>query len=668
MINTQPLDDTVVVGQTPGFIVAATGTGTLTYQWRVHDSFRLTSTPIPGATGARYFPPPATALDGGVRYSVTVGDGSGTPTDSSLAQLHVSTSTARAELPAPDAATAKYHLDAVNGSDTAGTGSASSPFRTLLKVVPLLRGGETVVLHAGNYDALSVSVANGTLKTTFTDWVTFMAAPGTVPVIPTATIRGNWGGPRADWNGNYDLRVRLVGLTVADGVRIIDANYVRLENCLLRVVGPWNGTPTMLDKCAVAIRGARSVTVQDCEITESGFGINSRGNDLVFRRNHIHGLSNDGVRVTGCDTVLIEGNHIHAIDDGVEDDVAWSTHADGIQSYNEGVSTYPCDRNVNITIRGNRIYHTEAMGLMLADQDINITSNWVVENNVFGSTGGFMIHAKFLCHGFVFRNNSVVHVDGNQFTSPYRTVVCANYDVALPTYAASSGVEIYNNIFRGEDRDWGWPNPVYTARFDHNLYYHTVLDLPRGTEAIVTTLDPFVSPALYDGVLFATCPGINSGSTADAPPADLYGTPRDSRPDMGAYEFVPTASYAAWAAAAGLTGAQALATADPDGDGLANIVEYALHTDPLRSFSSQAPTLAIIGDSMVLTHRRSKTALVDLTYEVSTDLKVWTPVVLTPAIMNPDADGDGQTELIRALLPLSAGDTRKFLRLSVREP
>ena len=70
-ITYHPGHDTFVVGQTPGFRVDATGTGTLTYQWMRNGS------DIPGANAARYYGPRVKSDDQGHSFSVRVTDGSG---------------------------------------------------------------------------------------------------------------------------------------------------------------------------------------------------------------------------------------------------------------------------------------------------------------------------------------------------------------------------------------------------------------------------------------------------------------------------------------------------------------------------------------------------------------------------------------------------------------
>jgi len=65
-ITVQPQDKTLNTGKTAKFTVTATGTKTLTYQWRKD------GTDIAGATSSSYTTPPVTALDNGALFSVVL--------------------------------------------------------------------------------------------------------------------------------------------------------------------------------------------------------------------------------------------------------------------------------------------------------------------------------------------------------------------------------------------------------------------------------------------------------------------------------------------------------------------------------------------------------------------------------------------------------------------
>jgi hypothetical protein len=81
-ITTQPASQTVTAGQTATFMVAATGSGTLTYLWKKN------GTAISGATGSSYTTPATTSSDSGSSFAVAVTDTSGS-VNSNVATLTV---------------------------------------------------------------------------------------------------------------------------------------------------------------------------------------------------------------------------------------------------------------------------------------------------------------------------------------------------------------------------------------------------------------------------------------------------------------------------------------------------------------------------------------------------------------------------------------------------
>ncbi len=74
VITTQPANQTVNLGATATFSVAATGTAPLSYQWYQG------STAISGATSASYTTPPTTAADNGATFHVVVTNAAGSAT------------------------------------------------------------------------------------------------------------------------------------------------------------------------------------------------------------------------------------------------------------------------------------------------------------------------------------------------------------------------------------------------------------------------------------------------------------------------------------------------------------------------------------------------------------------------------------------------------------
>jgi hypothetical protein len=85
-ITTQPASKTVLASQTATFSVAATGTGTLSYQWN------KSGTGISGATSSSYTTPATTTADNGAQFTVTITNGAGSIT-SNAATLTVNAAT-----------------------------------------------------------------------------------------------------------------------------------------------------------------------------------------------------------------------------------------------------------------------------------------------------------------------------------------------------------------------------------------------------------------------------------------------------------------------------------------------------------------------------------------------------------------------------------------------
>src|SRR6266516_3293355 len=83
-ITTQPVNQTVTLGQTAKFTVTATGTKPLSYQWTKN------GVNITGATSASYTTPATTAADNGSLFAATVTNSAGSVT-SNNATLTVQT-------------------------------------------------------------------------------------------------------------------------------------------------------------------------------------------------------------------------------------------------------------------------------------------------------------------------------------------------------------------------------------------------------------------------------------------------------------------------------------------------------------------------------------------------------------------------------------------------
>ncbi|MEI6862594.1 MAG: cadherin repeat domain-containing protein, partial [Verrucomicrobiota bacterium] len=121
--------------------------------------------------------------------------------------------------------------------------------------------------------------------------------------------------------------------------------------------------------------------------------------------------------------------------------------------------------------------------------------------------------------------------------------------------------------------------------------------------------------------------------------------------------------FANWIATAGLSGPAADAMADPDGDGVSNLLEYALGRSPNVAESAPPFTMAAEGGNMVYRFTRPRTAT-GLTYQFqsSTDLVTWTHIATVPVVESTAALLDTLS------LTLPANTPTYFLRLQVTQP
>lgn len=124
----------------------------------------------------------------------------------------------------------------------------------------------------------------------------------------------------------------------------------------------------------------------------------------------------------------------------------------------------------------------------------------------------------------------------------------------------------------------------------------------------------------------------------------------------------PPPEYDAWAAGYGVGGFPE----DADHDGLSNLMEFALGTDPTKFTAAPAPQLPS-GGVLEYTYNRSRKALIDgvtFTVEWSGTLQPdWSGVGVVETLLKDD----GVTQRVNATIP-TGDSTRKFVRMRVVHP
>jgi hypothetical protein len=324
----------------------------------------------------------------------------------------------------------------------------------------------------------------------------------------------------------------------------------------------------------VRISGARFLTIEDCEIHDTG-DVALRANDggvtyesLRILRNHIHHTNNTGEGMyLGCNDngcrlqdSLIEGNYIHHTNQPSVD------QGDGIE-LKEG--------SFGNTIRDNVIHDTNYPCILAYSTVGNGPAN-VIERNVMWGCGD---HAIQCAADATIRNNIILgsNSDGiamqpHQAGSPSNLVVVHN-TVLHPTNAAISlrgttgTVVIANNAVYAQSG-----NAIFASGGDTsgvtvagNVGVGGVSGLPGGGFAQGDIATDFVD-GHYGGAppidVFPAVGGalIEAGDPAHGVEDDFNGTPREGTLDVGAYRFDPDGNPG-WPIGEGFK-----ELPDPDGD------------------------------------------------------------------------------------------------------
>ncbi len=127
-------------------------------------------------------------------------------------------------------------------------------------------------------------------------------------------------------------------------------------------------------------------------------------------------------------------------------------------------------------------------------------------------------------------------------------------------------------------------------------------------------------------------------------------------------------NYGLWLASFGLSGLDALPTADPDNDGLPNGIEFVLGEDPTAASQANLPSCSLVGDKLIYIFRRSDaSAYLNPVVQIAPtlDTAIWTQVT-TGIVVDADYYAPGIARVTVTIpRPLAA---KGFARLAVSIP
>ena len=444
-----------------------------------------------------------------------------------------------------------YYVDAATGDDT-NPGTSDSPFLTLGHALTMVTGGDAIALRNGEYGDLLFGAEDGApIPEVFDDWVTIFNDEGHAPSLGTVEL-GIWNrnGYMLEFSesGNSDLRLRLDGLTIENGLSVNGSRYVEIRNCTVRQTGAIDELDQ--ESGCLNLMNGQYLTIMDTEITHCAVGASLMTRDLVFTGNRIHHCIHDGIKLYGGERMLLEGNTIYHLDDGLTDDdpdpTGRNRHCDGIHMHtiiHAGGYDNPrwAGGATDVVIRGNLFYHIESMAVMINQNDWDGSwGDFVWENNLFAPSNGrlFILGSSF--SRFVFRHNTVLFAPGDIWESHFGRTMGNTDDLSNPysawyhvqVWGNPAGNEFYNNILAAASGDLAQDEGIVT----NNIIYSAADEVPHG--AIPGSLSDFLDGGDLPGTLKEGSAAINTG-TADYErhPTDIYGTARDATPDIGAVEY-----------------------------------------------------------------------------------------------------------------------------------
>ena len=225
--------------------------------------------------------------------------------------------------------------------------------------------------------------------------------------------------------------------------------------------------------------------------------------------------------------------------------------------------------------------------------------------------------------------------------------------------------------------------------------------ISQGSPMQVPTITSALSATGTDGVLFSysitagnyltgySVTGLGGGLSLNSSTGLISGTPNIAGTfslGISASNLVGTGSatllltlqsaYQSWQASVFTTGQLSIPAvssdlATPAGDGISNLMKYALHLNPLMNGVSGLPVESIVnisGNNYLTLAYTKVIVATDLTYtvQISTDLQTWNsgPGYTTTTSTINNGDGVTQTVTVQSLVPLN-GTSKQFIRLQV---
>lgn len=437
---------------------------------------------------------------------------------------------------------------APNGSDQAGNGSITHPFKTLQKASQYILPGGTIYIRQGGYgQSKDVIRVNGTAAQPITikpypgEWVIFDGA--------YADIRENQAVVLIDHSSHVTFSGIEIRNSTGNGILVKESSYVTVSHHnVYNISGQGIGgngdnlTFSYNTVSSAVLENSNEAYLNTDDGWTSAMGVSKRSNNqpstnITFLYNKVSESWGEGILVASSENVTVAFNEIH-------DTYSVNIYLDNVR--NVVVSS---NYLYSLTDTFNRTTHGfPAQGISLANEQSTKLSNSsinniVIANNVFAGTG----------RGINYWHDGRNHSTSNSYKNVYilynvfyNTVSHALHSFEVPTTNENpSNVLVLNNIIYSPVEE---DNPLLVRNPEAWAYLYN--NWPNGVPAEVTgpnnlALNPlFVNPVIGAGVdgfkLQPSSPMIGAGVSITQMQVDFNGTPRSlTATTIGPFEPPP---------------------------------------------------------------------------------------------------------------------------------
>jgi hypothetical protein len=435
--------------------------------------------------------------------------------------------------------------------DDSHTGNSASPWSTLQHAADAVHAGDFVTVVAGNYTGFYLDTSGTAVAP-----IEFFAQPGVV--------------------------INHQNGTTPDGINLEGASYVVIDGFTVSGM-PRAGVRSVGDSDALA----KFVTVRHVTATNNGeWGIfTGFVDDLLIESNSTSGsVDQHGIYVSNSgDRPIIRNNiSFNNHDNGIHMNGDASEGGDGIIS--------------GAVVTGNIIYNNGTgggSGINMDGVQNSVITNNLLYNNHASGISLYRIDGGGGSSGNIVANNTIIEANDARWDLNIQTGSTNNMvrnNILLNNNGSHGAIDISADSLAGFSSDYNVVTPKF-AKEDVPSFLNLAQWQGAGYDAhsFVASADQlFAQSAANDYHLKTGSPALNSGTSFDAPAADLEGLPRPAGGfyDIGAYELgalagdynrdgaVNEADYVLWRNTLGSVVTR-FAGADGDGSGVIDQADYA---------------------------------------------------------------------------------------------